>query len=119
VSGAAASRQEKPLMPTIRANDGVVTHVNTFHTSPQNQDALVASLTETVDFAATLPGWISASIHKSLDGTRVINYVQFESQAAADSVTRQLLASGHIQRNTRLGRVEPAQYTVAYTKEKP
>lgn len=105
-------------MPTIRANDSVVTHINTFHTRPEDQEALVQSLIETVQFASTLPGWISASIHASTDGMRVINYVQMESQAAAEAVNRALFAAGHIQRNTRLGRVEPAQYRVPFVLDR-
>lgn len=104
-------------MPTITVGNGVVTHVNVFTTTPDKQQALVESLTDTVKFASTLPGWISASVHKSFDGTKVINYVQFESHEAAQNVTRQLIASGWIQRNTALGHVEPGQYEVAFTLE--
>ena len=43
-------------MPEIRAGDGRVTHINVFTVDPKDQDALVASLTETIDHASTLPG---------------------------------------------------------------
>jgi heme-degrading monooxygenase HmoA len=106
-------------MPVIEADNGVVTHINVFTVSPANQQALVESLTETVQAASTVPGWISASIHKSFDGTKVVNYVQFESHEAAQAVTRHLMAKGLIQRNTQLGRVEPGQYAVAYAIQAP
>ncbi|GAB3661585.1 hypothetical protein [Ramlibacter alkalitolerans] len=67
--------------------------------------------------ARHVPGWISASIHKSFDGRQVVNYVQFESHAAARAVTRHLLSCGLIQRNTALGTVAPGQYEVAYAIE--
>jgi antibiotic biosynthesis monooxygenase (ABM) superfamily enzyme len=102
-------------MPTIEAGTGVVTHINTFEVDPENQDALVRSLTETVAAARDMPGWISASIHRSYDGRRVINYVQFESHEAAQRVTRELLRLGLIQKNTAIGRVIPGQYQVVHT----
>ncbi len=105
-------------MAVIRTGDGVVTHINVFTTTPDKQQALVDSLTGTVKAASEVPGWISASIHKSFDGTHVVNYVQFESHEAAQRVTRHLLAAGFIQRNTALGRVAPGQYEVVHTLEK-
>ena len=56
-------------MPNIEIKDGVVTHINVFTVSPTKQQALVDSLTETVNAAKTVPGWVSASIHRSFDGT--------------------------------------------------
>ena len=35
-------------MPTIRTNNGTVTHINTFACCPEQQQALIDSLTETV-----------------------------------------------------------------------
>lgn len=103
-------------MATIEAGTGVVTHINVFTVSPEKQEVLVASLTETVNAASTVPGWISASIHKSFDGRQVTNYVQFESHEAAQRVLRHLAAGGFIQRNAGLAEsVAPGQYEVAFT----
>lgn len=102
---------------TIRPQDSVVTHINVFTTTPDKQQALVDSLIETVKAASEVPGWISASIHRSFDGNQVVNYVQFKDHDAAQRVTRHLLAGGYIQRNTALGRVTPGQYEVAHTLE--
>jgi quinol monooxygenase YgiN len=104
-------------MPIIEAANGVVTHVNVFTCSPDNQQALVDSLTETVNAAKTIPGWLSASIHRSFDGGQVVNYVQFENQAAAQAVLQHLIAHGYLQRNLALGTVVPGQYEVVYTLE--
>jgi len=105
-------------MPTIEPKTHVITHINVFTVSPDKQQALVDSLVETVKAAKEVDGWISASIHKSFDGRQVVNYVQFESPAAAQAVTRHLLSLGLIQRNTALGSVAPGQYEVAYCLEK-
>ncbi len=105
-------------MPTIESGSSVVTHINVFTVEPEKQQALVDSLIETVNEAKRVEGWISASIHRSFDGRQVVNYVQFESHAAAQAVTKHLLSAGLIQRNVALGRVAPGQYEVAYVLER-
>jgi antibiotic biosynthesis monooxygenase (ABM) superfamily enzyme len=105
-------------MPTIKANAGVVTHINVFTVPPERQQLLIDSLIETITAARDVPGWLSASIHKSSDGSRVVNYVQFENSEAAQAVLRHLALGGYLQRNTDLGSVAPGQYQVVYTLEK-
>jgi quinol monooxygenase YgiN len=102
-------------VPKIEANAGVVTHINVFTVALDKQQALVESLTETVEAARAVPGWISASIHRSFDGRQVVNYVQFESHEAADAVTRHLMGLGLIQRNVALGHIVPGQYEVVHS----
>ena len=102
-------------MPAIKIGDNVVTHINVFTVAPDRQLELVKSLTETVAAARKMPGWISASIHRSFDNRQVVNYVQFESHEAAAAVTKQLLSMGLIQRNTQIDRVTPGQYEMVYT----
>ena len=102
-------------MPSIEARTDVVTHVNVFTVAPERQQALVDSLIETVKAAREMPGWLSASVHRSYDGSKVINYVQFASHDAAQAVLRHLAKGGYLQRNTSLGTVSPGQYEVVYT----
>lgn len=105
-------------MPVIEVGNGVVTHINVFTVAPERQDELVQSLRETVEAASRMTGWISASIHRSSDGRHVANYVQFESAEAGQTVTRQLLAMGLIQRNLEIATVNPGQYEVVFTLDK-
>ncbi len=105
-------------MPVIEHGNGVVTHINVFTVDPARQQELVDSLTETVNAARHMPGWLSASIHRSFDGRHVTNYVQFDSQEAGQRVTQALFAMGLIQRNTAIGAVAPGAYEVVYTAEK-
>jgi Antibiotic biosynthesis monooxygenase len=102
-------------MPTIEPESGVVTHINVFTVPRDKQNELVESLIDTVNAAREVPGWISASIHRSYDGTQVVNYVQFASHEAAQAVLRHLAAGGFLHRNTGLGAVAPGQYEVVYT----
>jgi quinol monooxygenase YgiN len=112
------THKEAMLMPTIEAKTGVVTHINVFTVPKEKQQELVDSLIETVKAAREVPGWISASVHRSFDGTHVTNYVQFESPEAAQAVLQHLAAGGYLQRNTAMGAVAPGQYEVVYTIER-
>jgi heme-degrading monooxygenase HmoA len=105
-------------MPKVEAGNGVVTHINVFTVAPEKQQLLVDSLLETVKAAKTVPGWISASIHRSFDGRHVVNYVQFESHEAAQEVLRHIASTGHLKKNLSLGSVAPGQYEVVHTLDK-
>jgi quinol monooxygenase YgiN len=105
-------------MPVIAAGSGIVTDINVFTVVPEKQQLLVDSLMETVNAARNVPGWLSASIHRSPDGTRVVNYVQYESREAAQAVLKHLAAGGYLRRNTELGTVAPGRYDVVYTLDR-
>ena len=65
---------------TNRQTAGVVTLVNVFTVEPENQERLVQLLIEGTETTfSKLPGYISASFHKSKDGRRVVNYGQWRS----------------------------------------
>lgn len=119
VANTRTSAREIKGMPTIGTDNGLVTQINVFSVEPGRQQELVDSLVETVRAAAALDGWVSASVHRSHDGRKVTNYVQYESREAAQRVTSALLEMGLIQRNVAIGRVDPGEYEVAFTLERP
>jgi len=66
----------------IRANSGVTTLVNVLVVEPENQEKLLRLLKESTESSfSKLPGYISASCHKSNDGRRVVLYGQWRSPA--------------------------------------
>ena len=105
-------------MPIIRSNSGIVTQINTFTVPADQQQALIDVLIESALFARETPGWISASLHKSHDGTRVVNYAQCDSLSAAQMVTDRLREAGFLKRNAALGIAHPGLYDVAFTLER-
>lgn len=105
-------------MAIIKANEGVVTQINVFTVSPENQQALIDLLEEAARFASQIPGWVSASIHKSLDGTRVVNYAQSKDQESAQRVIDALREAGWLDRNKMLGEAHPGLYEVVFTLER-
>jgi Antibiotic biosynthesis monooxygenase len=105
-------------MPMIKANTGIVTQINVFTVPEGGQQALINLLSESAKFASVTPGWVSASIHRSFDGTRVINYAQSETQEAAQRVITRLREAGWLERHKALGEAHPGLYEVVFTLEK-
>ena len=61
-------------MVTIRKGTTPLTLINVFHVKPEQQQALADLLVDATEQAMShQPGFISASIHKSYDGRRVVN----------------------------------------------
>ncbi|MEW6733098.1 MAG: antibiotic biosynthesis monooxygenase family protein [Acidobacteriota bacterium] len=68
-------------MTTIAKDAGVITLINVFTVEPENQQRLVDMLLEATEKTMKhLPGFVSANIHKSMDGVRVANYAQWRSR---------------------------------------
>ncbi len=98
-------------MPLIQTGRGIVTQINVFTVPPGGQQSLIDHLADAVAFTSTTPGWLSASLHRSLDGSRVVNYAQTESPEAAQAVIARL-ARPDIWSATR----RSAKHTPAFTK---
>jgi len=73
-------------MSEIRKQDGICTQITTVKLTPDNQDEVLNLMKERARFMATQPGFISVNLHRSKDGSHVVNYVQWtnpEKLAAA------------------------------------
>ncbi|MGB3756231.1 MAG: antibiotic biosynthesis monooxygenase [Rivularia sp. (in: cyanobacteria)] len=64
-------------------------HFAEFRMQPENQPRMVELAEENVGKAMKLPGLVSANFHRSLDGTRVINYGQWSNQEAIENLKKQ------------------------------
>jgi heme-degrading monooxygenase HmoA len=105
-------------MPEIRPKGDYVTQITTAEVEDgQHQDELLRLMTERARFMATQPGFVSISLHRSLDGRRVVNYVQWE--------TGEQLAAAHRSPEFRakwpdVGKatedIEPALYEVVHVE---
>lgn len=67
-------------MPQIRPNQDCVTQITIAEAEEGKQTELLALMTERARYMARQPGFISISLHRSLDGKRVVNYVQWASR---------------------------------------
>lgn len=69
-------------MPIIAKNNEVVTVIFSLATEPAHQQELIDLMIDALETTTKhQPGFVSASLHKSLDGTRVFNYAQWRSRS--------------------------------------
>jgi quinol monooxygenase YgiN len=69
-------------MPVISISNDVVTVIFSFATEPGTQQKLIEMMTEALQTTTRhQPGFVSASLHQSLDGLRVFNYAQWRTAA--------------------------------------
>jgi quinol monooxygenase YgiN len=68
-------------MPKIAKNNDVITVIIIFAVEPERQQELVDTIVEFLEKGVkNQPGFVSSSIHKSIDGVRVMNYAQWQTQ---------------------------------------
>jgi heme-degrading monooxygenase HmoA len=75
-------------MPEIHENSRLITQITTVKLQPDTQNGVLRLMTERARFMATQPGFVSVSLHRSDDGSHVVNYVQWEDR-------KQLAAAHH------------------------
>ena len=105
-------------MAVIRVGGGIVTQINVFTVPEGGQETMIDHLAMAARCAAEEDGWLSASLHRSLDGTRVVNYAQSASPEAALAVIARLRREGFIDRNRAYGEAHPGLYEVAFCLER-
>jgi quinol monooxygenase YgiN len=64
-------------MPDIRQRAGIVTQITTVKMRPDNQEEVLSLMMERAKFMAKQPGFVSVNLHRSEDGSHVVNYVQW------------------------------------------
>ena len=92
-----------------------VTLINIFTVEPTRQAELVALLDEaTTQVMRHQRGFISASIHKSLDGRKVANYAQWHTKEDFDAMLKIPECQQHMAKAATLAEpFEPMLYAVA------
>lgn len=86
-----------------------------FTVEPQDQQRLVDLLVEATESTINrMPGFVSANIHKSVDGTKVVNYAQWESREAFEDMLQNPEAAPHMKEAAELAMsFEPHLYEVS------
>ena len=72
-------------MMVIDKDSGVTTVMVLMTVKPEDQDALTELALAAEPFFAKQPGFVSASLHKSTDGTRLVQYLQWRSLADSEA----------------------------------
>jgi quinol monooxygenase YgiN len=104
----------------ISKDKEVITLVNVFSVEPSNQERLIKILEKaTEDVMQHLPGFVSANIHRSLDGTKVVNYAQWKNKQAFEDMLQNPEAQIHMNESLSVSLAEPHLYQVVsvYNRE--
>ena len=106
-------------MATISTGRDVVTLVNVFTVAPEDQQRLLEVLAEaTEEVMNKMPGFVSANLHRSLDGTRVTNYAQWRSREDFEAMLEHPEAGVHMRVAAGIAaKFDPHLYEVAFVEE--
>jgi len=105
-----------PLMTTISKGNKLVTLINVFTGTPDHQQEVVDLLTRATETSVRhAPGFISSSLHRSLDGTKVVMYAQWRSIEDYEAMRRNPAPLPYLQQALALATFEPGMYEVVET----
>ena len=103
-------------MTKIAGNTGLVTLINVFTVAPSNQRKLVDLLARATETSVRhVPGFVSAALHRSVDGTKVTMYGQWASLAHYQDYRALLsdpVASPYVAEALAIARFDPGMYEV-------
>ena len=110
-------------MPTIAESTGLVTVINVFAVEPPNQQTLLDILARATEASVRdRPGFVSAALHRSLDGTRVTMYGQWESEEHYRNYTATRSnpgASTYVEQALAIAKFDPGTYEVTKVFDGP
>ena len=103
-------------MTTIAENTGLATLINVFTVEPSNQQELVDLLARATDTSVRdVPGFVSAALHRSVDGTKVTMYSQWQSAEHYQryvSMRSNPAAAPYVEQALAIARFDPGMYEV-------
>ena len=98
---------------TISPSRKLVTLINVFTVEPANQQQLLELLARATETSVRhAAGFISASLHRSLDGTKVTMYAQWRSVADYQAMRENPTAMPYLQQALAIAKFYPGMYEV-------
>jgi heme-degrading monooxygenase HmoA len=94
--------------------------INTFIVKDSSKLQKVADILEDASkqIISKHNGFISTRIHKSLDGTNVMSYIQWENKDAIEKMLNDPRVIIHMNDLASIAKVDRTLYELAYTEEK-
>jgi quinol monooxygenase YgiN len=100
-------------MTTISKDANLITFINVFTVAPVNQSRLIELLIEVTDSSIRYaPGFISSSLHRSRDGTKVTMYAQWRSLADYEAMRSDPGPIPYLEEALTIAKFEPGVYDV-------
>src|ERR1700726_2325253 len=100
-------------MTTISPSRKLVTLINVFTVGPANQERLLDLLARATETSVRhAPGFISASLHRGLDGTKITMYSQWRSVEDYQAMRENPAPLPYFQRALAIAKFDPGMYEV-------
>ena len=96
--------------------DGIITLINVFTVEPASQQRLVDLLTRATDGSVNrAPGFISSTLHRSIDGTKVTMYAQWRSAEDYQAMRQHPGPLPFLEEALTIAKFEPGMYEIVQT----
>ena len=99
-------------MTTTPNADSPVTFINVFAVEPARQQELLDLLDQATQVVRRAPGFISARLHRSVDGAKVAMYAQWQSAGHYQAMRGNPEAAPFLERALAFATFEPGMYEV-------
>jgi quinol monooxygenase YgiN len=101
-------------MPTIAKGRKPLTLINVFTVAPENQQELIDLLTEvTARDVRHHKGFVSASLHRGIDGKKVTMYAQWASVEDYEAMRQNSRSAPALEQALQIAEFDPGMYEVA------
>ena len=91
----------------------MIIFINVFHVSPKDQQRAVDILTQiTGDIVSKAPGFVSSTLHRSSDGTKVAMHARWRSYADYEAMRRDPAPLTALNELMTIARFDPGMYEV-------
>jgi quinol monooxygenase YgiN len=111
-SSIAMNNSSSIAMTTISTENNYLTLINIFTVNPADQQQLIDLLIQATQIVKEQPGFISSSLHRSLDGGKVTMYAQWESIDHYNQMRSNSSASPFLEQAMKISSFEPGMYEV-------
>src|SRR6266403_6058166 len=102
-----------PVLMKITKERKLITFINVFNVDPEKQQQLVNLLIRATESSVRhVPGFISATLHRSLDGAKVAMYAQWRSIEDYQAMRANATALPFMQQALALAKFDPGMYEV-------
>jgi len=93
--------------------DGELVLINIFHVEPANQQRLIDILTRVTDeIVSKAKGFVSSTLHRGLDGTKVAMHARWSSLADYQAMREDPAPRAYLEAALEIARFEPGSYEV-------
>jgi len=103
-------------MTIITKEANFLTLINVFTVEPINQQNLIDLLSMATESSVRkVKGFISSSLHRSIDGTKVTMYAQWKSIEDYQNMRKNTTASPYLEEALKIAKFDPGMYEVVET----